>query len=292
MKSANTTRLPVEPQPDLRLLRSAPRDVAVLVPAYRPSGALEALIVRLADFGVPAILLVDDGSPAADSEVFERLALHPRVHLLRHAENRGKGIALKTGIRYFLDHLPHYKGLVTADGQHTAEDILRLARALHKSPRLAILGARSFLPTRAFGAASGSSHAVSLRSRLGNRLTAALFRAVTSIALTDAQTGLRALPATLLPGLLDLPGSRYEYEMSVLLHIARTRHPLAEQPVRTVCGTADSVSHFRPIADSLRVLRALLDRRSYGMQRVERRSDVGSVADHNHSSSARTVRAK
>jgi glycosyltransferase involved in cell wall biosynthesis len=285
MKSANSARFPIEPQPDLRLWRNAPRDVAVLVPAYRPSGALEALIVRLADCGVPAILLVDDGSPDVDRAAFERLALHPRVHLLRHAENRGKGMALKTGIRYFLDYLPHYKGLVTADGHHAAEDVLCLARALHKSPRLAILGARSFRTTPEFGA-------VPLRSRVGNRLTAALFRVVTSVSLTDVQTGLRALPAALLPGLLDLPGKRYEYEMSVLLHIARTRHPLAEQPVRTVSGAGERVSHFRPITDSVRVLRALLDRRSYGTGRVERRSDVGFVADHNHSSSARTVRAK
>ena len=183
MKPADSTRRPTESQHAPRSLRNAPRDVAVLIPAYEPTAALEQLIVRLIESGVPAILLVDDGSPAAHRAIFDRLALQPRVHMLRHAENEGKGTALKTGMRYFLDHLSHYKGLVTADagGQHGAEDVLRVGRALHKSPRLAITGARTF----GFTLAPGSIRGVPLRNLLANRLTAAMFRAVTSIPLTD-----------------------------------------------------------------------------------------------------------
>jgi dolichol-phosphate mannosyltransferase len=268
-----------QPQPS-RSQRTAPREVAILIPAYNPGAALELLVARLTYAGVPAILLVDDGSCGACQKLFARLAANPRVHLLRHAQNLGKGAALKTGIRYFLEHLSHYKGVVTADadGQHAAEDVLRVARCLHKSPHLAILGARTFhlLPdpipaarasggplraaetAQAAAADWASTSAPPLRSVLGNRISAALFRALTRVPLADAQTGLRALPTTALAGLLPLPGTRYEFEMSVLLHLVRSGHPIAEQPIHTVYAEENAGSHFRPLVDSARVLFALL----------------------------------
>jgi glycosyltransferase involved in cell wall biosynthesis len=261
MKPADSTRFAAESQFANRPCRNAPRDVAVLIPAYQPADVLEQLITRLIGYGVPAVLLVDDGTCVAHRAIFDRLALQPRVHLLRHAENQGKGSALKTGIRYFLEHLHHYKGLVTAHGggQHAAEDVIRVARALNKSPRLAIMGARSF----GIALAPLSVRGVPLRKLLGNRLTAALFRSITEIPLTDVLTGLRALPTALLTELLELPGKRYEFEMCMLLHIARTRHPLAEQPIGTYYHPANVKSNFRTVTDSLRVLRALFDERAY-----------------------------
>ncbi|HEX9200404.1 MAG TPA: glycosyltransferase family 2 protein [Acidobacteriaceae bacterium] len=230
----------------------APPKVAIVIPAYRPTSVLEDLLEYLVEFGVPAILLVDDGSGPTRQRLFERIAREPRVHVLRHAANQGKGMALKTGMRYFLEHLRHYTGLVTADadGRHSVDDILRVARALHRAPQLAILGARTFS-----GGATASS---SRRTLMGNRMMAFLFRAFTGVPLSDAQTGLRGLPTSLLPSLLALPGSRYEYEMSVLTHIARSGHPLAEQPIRTVSAVDSSDSDFRLVADSWRVFRTLI----------------------------------
>jgi glycosyltransferase involved in cell wall biosynthesis len=236
-------------------IRLMPRDIAVLIPAYKPSEGVIDVVDRLSDAGVSTVILVDDGSPERFQALFDLLGQNPRVHLLRHPSNLGRGAALKTGIRYFIEHLGHYKGLVTADadGQHAPDDIIRIARALNRSPRLAIVGARAFtfplLPEHP-----------PLRSVFGNRITSALFRWTTRVPLTDAQSGLRALPASTLPGLLELPGMRYEFEMLALMHLARTRQPLAEQPIRTLYDPKNPTSNFRPIRDSLRVLRALFSR--------------------------------
>lgn len=236
-------------------IRLMPRDIAVLIPAYKPSEGAIDVVDRLSDAGVSTIILVDDGSPDRFQSLFDLLAQNPRVHLLRHPRNLGRGAALKTGMRYFLEHLSHYKGLVTADadGQHAPDDIIRIARALHRSPRLTIVGARTFtFPL-------WPEHPP-LRSVFANRVTSALFRWTTHVPLTDTQSGLRALPAGILPSLLELPGSRYEFEMLVLIHLARTRQPLAEQPIRTLYDPANPTSNFRPLRDSLRVLGALFSR--------------------------------
>lgn len=236
-------------------IRLMPRDIAVLIPAFKPSEGIIDVVDRLTDAGVSTMIVVDDGSPGRFESLFDLLAQNPRLHLLRHPQNLGKGAALKTGIRYFLEHLSHYSGLVTADadGQHAPDDIIRIARALHRSPRLTIVGARTFtFPL-------WPEHPP-LRSVFGNRVTSALFRWITRVPLTDAQSGLRALPAGILPGLLEIPGSRYEFEILALIHLARTRQPLAEQPIRTLYDPANPSSNFRPVRDSVRVLRALFSR--------------------------------
>jgi hypothetical protein len=230
--------------------RYAPPGVAFLIPAYCPPPVLETLVRGLVGSGATAIVLVDDGSPNPYAGLFAGQSRHAVVHLLRHPQNLGKGSALKTGLRHIIDTLPDCPGVVTADadGQHALADILAVARALYRRPNVVILGARQ----------RQSGVSIPLRSRFGNRVLRGLFRLATGVALADTQTGLRAFPAALLPVLSTLPGTRYDYEMAVLLHLARTGHPLAEQPVRSLYDPGNPGSHFRPLGDSLHVLRTLL----------------------------------
>jgi glycosyltransferase involved in cell wall biosynthesis len=222
--------------------------IAVLIPARRLEPALGPLLDSLLDAGIGAIILVDDGSPREDKEVFDSFASKERVHLLRHAVNRGKGRALKTGILYFLDALPEFAGLVTADadGQHASGDILRVANALLASEGRAVLGCRKF------------EGAVPLRSRLGNGLTRTIFRLVSGIRVSDTQTGLRAFPASLLPSLAALRGERYEYEMTVLAYLCRRGNVPLEVPIATIYNEGNRSSHFKPVRDSIRVYSVLL----------------------------------
>ena len=74
-----------------------------------------------------------------------------------------------------------------ADGQHAPEDILNVARAAAAHPGALVMGARQF------------SEQVPLRSRLGNNATKIVMRIVAGQRLSDTQTGLRGIPARLLP---------------------------------------------------------------------------------------------
>jgi len=222
--------------------------IAVLIPAREPSPQLPALVDALCAAGFGAVMVLDDGSSAAAQPVFAALARREKVVLLRHAINLGKGRALKTAINHFLTELPGYEGLVTADadGQHAAEDIVRVAQALHEQPTRVVLGARTFSPD------------VPLRSRLGNEVTRSVFGFVTGRKLMDTQTGLRAFPTARLPELLPLDGERYEYEMTVLAHICRGSQAPVEVPIQTIYIEGNRSSHFDPIRDSMRIYFVLL----------------------------------
>lgn len=223
------------------------RGAVVLIPARNPKEDFCVLVAELRSAGFPAVVVVDDGSDSSCRGVFDSLA-GPGVHVLRHAVNLGKGRALKTGFNFVLDSLSHLQGVVTADadGQHRVEDIVRVAEAMEASPCRTVLGCREFVG------------AVPVRSRFGNTVTRWVFRFVTGRGVSDTQTGLRGLPVTSLPELMGLPGERYEYEMTVLGHLCRTRSHLVEVPIATVYLDGNRSSHFDPIRDSMRIYFVLL----------------------------------
>jgi glycosyltransferase involved in cell wall biosynthesis len=212
----------------------------VLVPVYKPGPGLSTLLDEL-----PAgmqVVIVDDGSgPAFDSALDIAGA-----DVLRHATNQGKGTALKTGFRHIAAKYPGQDVVCAdADGQHSVEDILRVAAHARESDRM-VLGVRRF------------EENVPLRSKVGNTITQVLFRAATGRRVRDTQTGLRAYPAALVGDLPAIPGERFEYEMNVLLHAARTGHSIEQVVITTTYLDDNKSSHFGAVSDSVRIYWPLL----------------------------------
>jgi glycosyltransferase involved in cell wall biosynthesis len=221
--------------------------LAVVIPAYRPSAGLIDLLGALAGSGLP-IVIVDDGSGPEFAATFAAAAAFPNVQLLRHAVNLGKGAALKTAFNHLLCTVPDLAGVVTADadGQHHPEDIQAVAAALAKNPEALVLGARAF------------GGAVPLRSRFGNVLTRGIMHALLGRKLRDTQTGLRGIPAALLPRLLRLESTGYEFELEMLIAAHQLSMPVIERPIRTIYEPGNKSSHFNPIVDSMKIYFILL----------------------------------
>ena len=221
--------------------------VAVLIPAYRPGPDLERLTSALLAQGF-RVVVVNDGSGSDFDPVFA--TLDDRAVVLAHNQNLGKGCALRTGIAYILRNVPECFGIVTADadGQHSPEDIARVAARLLATPS----GTRLILGSRHF------EGRIPLRSRFGNTITRYVFAAATGVKLTDTQTGLRAFDLTLATQLLAIPGNRFEYELNVLLWAARQHVPIYEVAIRTVYIAGNATSHFNPLLDSIRIYRCIL----------------------------------
>jgi glycosyltransferase involved in cell wall biosynthesis len=222
--------------------------VVVLIPAYRPDGALAAAVETIAAGGIPAIIVVDDGSGPEFSEVFERVSAIEKVTVLRHAVNLGKGAALKTGIDFILCTYPSACGIITADadGQHAPEDILKVCARFEQSPDGLVLGVR------------GTRGRIPLRSRLGNQVTRRVVRVVLGHDLADTQTGLRAIPRTLAARQLKVAASRYEFELEMLIAARHLGIRVVQEPIRTIYEPGNPTSHFRPLRDSMRIYFVLL----------------------------------
>jgi putative flippase GtrA len=157
--------------------------------------------------------------------------------------NLGKGAALKTGMNFALVKFPDCPGVVTADadGQHHPEDIVKVAARLAEHPEALIMGVRSF------------GDRAPLRSRLGNDVTRVLMRVVLGQNLADTQTGLRGIPAALVPHLLRLTSAGYEFELDMLIACKHQGCPVLQEPIRTIYLDGNKSSHFHPIFDSMRI---------------------------------------
>lgn len=216
----------------------------VLIPAYQPDERLTELVSNLRSGGLE-VLVVDDGS-TANPQVFQQLE-QMGTPVLHHPQNQGKGRALKTGIAHMARQ--GFQAVITADadGQHTAADIRRVAQALEEHPGQLVLGARDIAQ-------------MVPRSRAGNSITQKLFRILHGISLQDTQTGLRGIPLTTdsMPALLELTGDRYEYEMEMLLY-SGLLFPggILEIPIQTIYLEQNQSSHFRPLADGMKIYRIL-----------------------------------
>ncbi|MCL1854701.1 MAG: bifunctional glycosyltransferase family 2/GtrA family protein [Clostridia bacterium] len=223
-------------------------DTAVLIPSYQPDERLPSYIETLRGSGLCRIVVVDDGSGPAYGPTFDAISQDAVVRVLHEEPNRGKGAALKRGMEYLRDECPECSFIITADsdGQHTAEDVLRMSDALHAGSQGLHLGTRSF-----------RHHDVPWKSRAGNNITAIVFWLLYGLWVSDTQTGLRGFSKELLPVMIAVKGERYEYEMNMLIACATAKIPLQPLPIETVYENNNEGSHFRSVRDSARIYRVI-----------------------------------
>lgn len=222
--------------------------VSVILPSYNPTEKLSEAIKALTEAGFDDIIVVNDGSRAECIRFFDEISSDPHVTVLNHEKNMGKGHALKTAFRFFLDNRKDMTGVVTTDDdlQHSCKDITACAREMEASDT-AVFGARSF---------KGDN--IPPKSRIGNNITSFTFRFLCGIKITDTQTGLRALPRGYLPLLLDVSGERFEYETNMLLSMKQNGLAFKELPIETIYNDNNSETHFNPLKDSVKIYTVIL----------------------------------
>ena len=218
----------------------------VIIPALNPDEGLREIVERNWELE-NQIILVDDGSDKKYERLFWELG--EKCIVLHHEENRGKGEAIKTALKYIKEELWECRvvGIMDADGQHLPDDMEKLLMKAAAEPMALIVGSRTI------------DRNVPWKSRMGNLITRRIFRMKTGVEVSDTQTGLRAFSTRLLDFILDIEGERYEYEMNVLVTCAKANIPIIEVPIETIYhDKGNSCSHFRRVRDSVRIYRQLL----------------------------------
>ncbi|MBR0165219.1 MAG: glycosyltransferase [Lachnospiraceae bacterium] len=214
----------------------------IVIPSYHPDERLLTLADELcAHFAPERILIVDDGSGPKDAHFFDACR-EKGVRVLTHEINRGKGRALKTAVEDVREHFGADCGIITADadGQHLVKDIVRVAEDMDAHPDALVLGSRDF------------GKGTPWKSLFGNRLTSFFFFVTTGRKCRDTQTGLRGIPASLMPLAAVTEGERYEYEMNFLMDAALVA-PFHTTVIETVYYDDNKGSHFHPVRDAVRV---------------------------------------
>jgi len=226
--------------------------ITALIPTLNPPDKIIEITNGLISRGFERVIIVNDGSTAEGSEnIFETLAGIEGCTVLNHDINMGKGRALKTAFDYFIKNDMGHAGVVTLDddGQHTIDDAISCAKALESNPDALIIGARDFSP---------ANKNVPIKSRLGNRITSKVFRFACGVNISDTQTGLRAVPASLMAPLMDVSGERFEYETNMLLFAIDEGIEIVETPISTIYIEDNKATHFNALRDSWKIYKLLM----------------------------------
>ena len=217
----------------------------VIVPAFNHAPALGAVLAGLAPD--PPVLVVDDGSTDATAAVVSAAAAARSggdLFRLAHGTNRGKAAALHTGFAWAMARGFTHAVTLDADGQHDPAAVPRLLAAAAADPPALVLGTR---PKRLPGTPR--------RSALGRWLSDRSVRAACGLRVSDSQTGMRVYPLALVVR-AGCTATRFGFETEVIVRSSRLGATVVEVPVpSTYAVPTGRVSHFRPLADSLRGLR-------------------------------------
>ncbi|MBQ5590153.1 MAG: glycosyltransferase family 2 protein [Clostridia bacterium] len=215
----------------------------VLIPAYQPDNALVEIVNYLNDCNFE-IVVVDDGSGSDYKDIFS--AISEKSHIVTLQKNRGKGAALKAGMRYIRDSLPDCENFITcdADGQHRPCDVVRVRNLLHKGNKF-VLTVRE------------RKGKIPFRSRIGNDLSKVVYTLLTNKYLSDNQSGLRGFSRSNLDWLIDVKKNNYDYEMNVLYCAAKMGLKITTMPIEAIYIEDNASSHFNPIVDTARIYKSL-----------------------------------
>lgn len=212
----------------------------ILIPVYNHEAALAHVMARLKGSGLP-IILVNDGSRASCRELMLQLARNRDVELLDLPENRGKGAAVKAGLRLALDLSFSHALQIDADGQHAAEDVEQFLIAGRRMPTTLISG----LPVY--------DSDIPLSRYYGRYLTQ-FWVVVNTLSrqIKDSMCGFRLYPLADMVALIneEFTGSRMDFDTEVMVRWLWRGGRVIHIPTK-VSYPVDGISHFQLWRDNL-----------------------------------------
>ena len=221
--------------------RARAGEVAVVIPALNEALRIGEVVAQTLRH-CPWVIVVDDGSDDGTGESLRDLP----VTVLRHAQRRGKGAALRSGFAEALAQGARGVLTIDGDGQHDPADLPRLLEAAARNPGCIVIGAR-----------------------LRHRAQAPVFRRMANAfgdwgvawaaghRIADTQSGQRYYPASVI-ALDQVPGEDFVFEAQLLISAARRLGVrCVSVPVETRYRGSDGGplrrSHFRPLRDLYRI---------------------------------------
>jgi glycosyltransferase involved in cell wall biosynthesis len=215
---------------------------AATIPAYREEKHISD-IVRRTRRQLDHVLVVDDGSDDATAGQ----AREAGAEVIVHNQNRGKGEAIKTGLRHWLDRQFAHVIILDSDGQHRPEEIERFIAA----------AASAIGPTFFLGNRMNDLTGMPFVRRVVNRYMSNQISRLCRQKIPDTQCGFRMLDRQLIPELLSGPESvrGFDYETEMLIVASRKGYRIEEVPITTVYS--DEVSKIHPLRDALRFFKLM-----------------------------------
>jgi dolichol-phosphate mannosyltransferase len=198
-------------------------ELSIIVPVYNEQATLEIILAKLLALPVDKeIITVDDCSGDGSPRILQEYADSGKIVFLRHAENRGKGAAIRTGLARAVGR---YTIIQDADLEYEPSDMLTMLELARRQNADAVFGSRILHPD------AGISYR---RYYWGGRFLTMLANLLYGVGITDESTCYKMVRTELLQS-LNLTCRRFEFCPELVAKLGRRRMTIYEVPI-----------HYRP----------------------------------------------
>lgn len=199
--------------------------VSIIIPIYNEAATIEEIIRRVqgVDLGglEREILVVNDGSTDATATLLGRI---PGIRPIHHAQNRGKGAAIRTGFQLATGNL-----VILQDGdlEYDPQDLTALIRPILEGRADAVMGSRFLLKKLHF---FGPNHAPFLTHYLGNQMIIWFTNLLYHRRYTDYEGCYKAFTAEVVRS-IPLTSTRFEIDNELICKLFRRGDRVIEVPI-------------------------------------------------------------
>lgn len=221
------------------------RLLSIIVPVYNERNTVVEVLrrVRAADLPLPIeIIVVDDGSTDGTGKILSALE-DSTVRVMRHAENRGKGAAIRSGLDKANGDLILIQD---ADLEYDPDDWPRLLDPVLKGKAQVVYGSRF----------TGERKNMRLAGWIGNRLLVLATDVLYGTTLSDIETCSKLMDRSVLDGIV-IEADRFEFEPEITAKLLRRGVRIYEVPISYAAREPSEGQKF-DWRDGIRALGTLL----------------------------------
>jgi glycosyltransferase involved in cell wall biosynthesis len=219
--------------------------ISVIIPVYNEELTIGNIIDRtktaLQQIGLPyEIIVIDDRSYDKSLEVAKKR----KVKVLTLKQHLGKGYALRAG---FAEAKGDVIITIDSDGSHRPEELKRVLAPVMKNKTDLVIGSRYL---------NQKNVAARKLNAFGVKLFNFLIQLLTGTAITDSQSGYRAMKREVLDG-QNLKSGEYEIESEMLVKTAKAGFRVSEVPITFEQRTYGR-SGVDPIVDGSKIMLSII----------------------------------
>lgn len=194
--------------------------LSVVMPVYNEKETIKEMVEEvLAVDIVKQLIIVDDGSRDGTRDILKGMASNPKIKVVLHQKNQGKGAALQTGFK-------EVKGDVVviqdADLEYDPEEFKEMIMPIQKGKADVVYGSRLTFakPQRAY----------MFWHRAGNKLVTLFAGILYNTTLTDIETCYKMFRADLLKG-ITIKSKGFEVEPELTAKLLKKKLRIYEMPI-------------------------------------------------------------